>query len=58
MPPPRNTLKRDWSISLGPNATVGAGNYPAKFSFDITTANCGNAAQPDFVVFNTSKSWL
>jgi hypothetical protein len=33
---------------------VGAGNYPAKFSFDITTANCGNAAQPDFVVFNTS----
>ncbi len=53
-PPPRNSLKRDWSISLGPNATVGAGNYPAKFSFDITTANCGNVAQPDFVVFNTS----
>jgi len=57
-PPPRNTLKRDWSISLGPNATVGAGNYPAKFSFDITTANCGNAAQPDFVVFNTSVSTI
>src|SRR5579872_655705 len=55
-PPPGNILKRDWSISLGPNATVGAGNYPAKFSFDITTANCGNAAQPDFVVFNTSVS--
>ena len=53
-PPPRNTWKRDWSISLGPNTTVGAGNYPAKFSFDITTANCANAAQPDFVVFNTS----
>jgi hypothetical protein len=52
--PPRNALKRDWAISLGPNATVGAGNYPAKFSFDINTANCGNAAQPDFVVFNTS----
>jgi hypothetical protein len=51
--PPRNALKRDWAISLGPNATVGAGNYPAKFSFDINTANCGNAAQPDFVVFNT-----
>ena len=42
------------AISLGPNATVGAGNYPAKFSFDITTANCGNAAKPDFVVFITS----
>jgi hypothetical protein len=53
-PVPRNTLKRDWSISLGPNATVGAGNFPAKFSFNINSANCGGAAQPDFVVFNTS----
>jgi hypothetical protein len=53
-PTPRNPLKRDWSISLGPNATVGAGNYPAKFSFDITTTNCASAAKPDFVVFNTS----
>jgi hypothetical protein len=53
-PPPRDALKRDWATPLGPNATVGAGNFPAKFSFDITTANCGNAAQPDFVVFNTS----
>ena len=53
-PPPPNTLKRDWAMSLGPNATVGAGNFPAKFSFDISSANCGGAAQPDFVVFNTS----
>ncbi len=53
-PSPRNTLKRDWSVSLGPNATVGAGNFPAKFSFDINSANCGSAAQPDFVVYNTS----
>ncbi len=53
-PTPRNRLKRDWNVSLGPNATVGAGNYPAKFSFDIGTANCGSAAQPDFAVFNTS----
>jgi len=53
-PHPRQTLKRDWSVSLGPNATVGAGNYPAKFSFDVTTANCGSAAQPDFVVYNTN----
>ncbi len=52
-PTPRNLLKRDWSISLGPNASVGAGNYPAKFSFDTTTANCASAASPDFVVFNT-----
>jgi CubicO group peptidase (beta-lactamase class C family) len=47
-------LKSDWAISLGPNGSVGAGNYPAKFSFDVNTANCGSAAQPDFVVFNTS----
>lgn len=52
-PAPQNPLTRDWSISLGPNATVGTGNYPAKFSFDINTANCASAAQPDFVVFNT-----
>jgi hypothetical protein len=45
---------RDWSMSLGPGATVGAGQFPAKFSFSVTTANCANAAQPDFVVFNTS----
>jgi hypothetical protein len=53
-PSPPNALKRDWAVSLGPNATVGAGNFPAKFSFDISSANCGNATQPDFVVFNTS----
>ena len=53
-PIPRNTLKRDWSVSLGPNATVGAANFPAKFSFDINSANCGGAAHPDFVVYNTS----
>jgi hypothetical protein len=53
-PAPPNPLKRDWNISLGPNATLGAGNFPAKFSFDITSANCANAPQPDFVVFNTS----
>ncbi len=43
-------------MSLGPGATVGAGNYPAKYSFSITTANCGNATNPDFVAFNTSKT--
>jgi hypothetical protein len=55
-PSPPNTLKRDWATSLGPSATVGAGNFPAKFSFDISSANCGNATQPDFVVYNTSVS--
>ncbi len=38
------------------HATVGAGNYPAKFAFEQGTfgsANCGNATTPDFVVYNT-----
>lgn len=39
--------------------TTGAGEYPAKFSFDVANAYCENPAppagvQPDFVVFNTS----
>jgi hypothetical protein len=42
-----------WAESLGAGASVGAGNFPAKFSFLGTTANCGNAAQPDFVVYST-----
>jgi hypothetical protein len=42
-----------WSENMGAGATVGAGNYPIKFSFSSTTATCSNAAQPDFVIFNT-----
>lgn len=37
-----------WSESLGSGASVGAGNYPAKYVAHITTASC-----TDFVVFNT-----
>jgi hypothetical protein len=52
-------LHGDWSVNMGPGAKVGAGNYPAKFSFDPTSANCATPAplpgqQPDFVVYNTS----
>src|SRR5882762_8849680 len=46
-------LHGDWSVYLGNVGTVGAGEYPAKFSFDVTTANCATAAQPDFVAWNT-----
>jgi hypothetical protein len=42
-------LHGDWSIDMGTGATVGAGNYPAKFSFNAGTASCS-----DFVVYNTS----
>lgn len=41
-------LKQDWSMNMGSGATVGAGQYPAKFTFDTTTASCS-----DFVVYNT-----
>ena len=47
-------LHGDWSMYLGNGATTGPAVYPAKFSFDITTANCGSSGTPDFVVFNTS----
>jgi len=46
-------FNRDWSEELGAGASAGAGNYPAKFSFDITTAKCGDAATPDYVVYST-----
>ena len=50
---PAASLHRDWSMNMGSGATAGERTYPAKFSFDINSANCGNAATPDFVVFNT-----
>jgi hypothetical protein len=43
-------LNADWSQSMGTGATVGAGQYPAKYAFSIATDSCAN----DFVVFNTS----
>lgn len=46
-------LHGDWSENLGSGASVGAGNYPAKYGFHPNTANCANATQPDFVVYST-----
>ena len=43
-------LKRDWTMNMGSGATVGAGQYPGKFGFDVTTSSCPN----DFALFNTS----
>ena len=45
--------RRDWSQDMGSGASVGAGNFPAKFSFSSTTAYCAGAAQPDYVVYGT-----
>jgi hypothetical protein len=47
--PAKNKLHRDWSQDLGSGATVGSSNYPAKFSLQITNADCTN----DFVVYGT-----
>src|SRR5271155_6253027 len=44
----KRVLKGDWSENLGSGAKVGAGMYPAKYSFSISSASCS-----DFVVFNT-----
>src|SRR5271169_5833533 len=38
-----------WSEDLGNLGVPGAGNYPAKFSFSTTTANCST----DYVVYRT-----
>ena len=49
----KSDLRTDWSENLGSNTTVGLGMFPAKFSFSEGSANCGSAASPDFVVYNT-----
>ncbi len=46
-------LGADWAEDLGTGGSVGATNYPAKFSFLLTVANCATAAQPDFAVYGT-----
>ena len=42
----KHGLEGDWSEDMGGGAKVGAMNYPAKYSFDISAADCAN----DFVV--------
>ncbi len=56
-PQPRKggrAMHTDWSMNMGNNATSGLGVFPAKFSFDVNSANCSSAPSPDFVVYNTS----
>jgi hypothetical protein len=43
----------DWSQNLGSGANAGAGVYPAKFTFKVTSANCGTGTTADYVVFST-----
>src|SRR3979490_1770368 len=63
-PRPHGNLHSDWSISLG-TGTTAAGQFPAKFSFDVAAAaDCvndfavfpvnvnGSGTQPNLVAFN------
>ncbi|HTT19160.1 MAG TPA: hypothetical protein VMG82_09455 [Candidatus Sulfotelmatobacter sp.] len=43
----------DWSQNLGNGANAGAGVYPAKYSFQITSATCASGATPDYAAFST-----
>lgn len=43
------SMHRDWAVNLGTGASMGQGNYPAKFGFDVTKASCA----ADFVVYST-----
>ncbi len=52
-------LHGDWNVFLGIDASgtaasVGAGVFPAKYSFDASSASCASDPQPDFVVYNSS----
>jgi hypothetical protein len=49
----KRRIHRDWAETMGSGASVGPGNFPAKFSFDSTTASCDSDPNPDFVVFST-----
>ncbi len=49
-----HAIHSDWSMNMGTGATSGLGMFPAKYSFDVTSANCASATAPDFVIYNTS----
>lgn len=42
-----------WAKDLGTGATAGSANYPAKYSFSSSVANCGSATTPDYVVYSS-----
>lgn len=50
-------FQRDWAMTM--SSTVGnslAGVYPAKYAYDSSTANCGDATTPDYVVYSTTEA--
>ena len=56
--PSGETIDPDWRMVLG-SGTTGAGQSPAKYSFNIAGPGlCSNAATPDYVVYNTGVAGL
>jgi hypothetical protein len=51
--PKTSRVHADWSQDLGSGGSVGADNFPAKYSFHTSTASCASAPSPDFVVYAT-----
>jgi hypothetical protein len=51
--PKTSRARADWSQDLGTGASIGAGNFPAKYSFQTSTATCSTDPSPDFVVYST-----
>jgi hypothetical protein len=45
-------LQRDWGIPAGNGFSVGQGNYPAKYVFDV---NAAPSCSKDYVVFTTNQ---
>lgn len=43
--------RKDWAVSLGANVVMGAGQFPAKFTFDV---NATPSCTADYVAFTTS----
>jgi hypothetical protein len=48
-----NGLERDWGIAVGSGFTVGEGNFPAKYVFNVNQAP---SCTSDFVVFTTTQT--
>jgi len=47
-----NGLRKDWNVSFGTTTAPANTVFPAKWSFDTTTASCAN----DFVIFPTGQA--
>jgi len=58
MPLSEQAIDTDWGMDLG-TTTAGAGQFPAKYSFNTTGPGlCSNSSTPDYVVYNTRVAGL